>query len=270
MNAPNPADGDAAPLAGLGVLITRARHQVDVLVSRLEALGACVHVHPVIAIVPPQDAEPLHEAVTRLHEHDWIVFTSANAVEAVLGAMTGAWPAGRCRVGVVGAATGRALAARGITPDLVPPEFTAESLAQALVERQGGHLQGCTILFPRAHEGRDALPRILEQHGCHVVMVEAYRTVPCAAEREPLRDCLRSGRIQVITFASPSAVRAFDDLAGDPLVRALACVCIGPVTAQAARALGYRVCAVPDEHTADGMTNALLACQSSAGGHLAG
>lgn len=262
--------GDATPLAGLGVLITRARHQVQALVARLETLGASVHVHPVIEIVPPEDARPLHEAVGRLHEHDWVVFTSANAVEAVLGAATGGWSAGRCRVAVVGAATERALAARGIGADLVPPEFTAESLALALVERHGGSLDGCTVLFPRAREGRDALPRILEEHGARVVLVEAYRTVPCVGEREPLQDCLRHGRIQVLTFASPSAVRAFDDLAGDPRVRALDCVCIGPVTAQAARTLGYCVRAVPGEHTADGMANALLACQSRAGGHLAG
>ena len=245
------------PLEGVGVLVTRPRPQVETLVSGLEALGAEVHVHPVIEIVPPEDDAPLRAALADLDGFDWIVLTSTNAVEAVVSVRPRPWPAGGCRVGVVGAATRRALESRGIQADLVPPEFTAEGLARSLVDLLGGSLEGCRILFPRAREGRETLPRVLGRHGAHVHVVEAYRTVPCGHEKPALEACLSQGRIRVLTFASPSAVRAFDELAGTDATRAIGAVCIGPITAQEARTLGYRVLAVPSDHTAEGLIDAI-------------
>lgn len=245
------------PLEGVGVLVTRPRPQVETLVAGLEALGAEVHVHPVIEIVPPEDDAPLRAALADLDGFDWIVLTSTNAVEAVISICPPPWPAGGCRVGVVGAATRRALESRGIRADLVPPEFTGESLARAMVERLGRRLEGCRILLPRAREGREELPLILGRHGADVRVVEAYRTAPCGHEKPALQACLSRGRIRLLTFASPSAVRAFDSLAGTEATRAIGAVCIGPVTAREAGSLGYRVLAVPSDHTAEGLIDAI-------------
>ena len=75
---------DARPLFGKRVLVTRPREQAAELVDRLTALGAEAIEAPMIRIVPPDDPDPLLRAAAQRERFDWIVFTSANAVEAFM------------------------------------------------------------------------------------------------------------------------------------------------------------------------------------------
>ena len=63
------------------ILVTRTRHQASELAARLEALGAIPILIPTIEIVSPETYVPLDAALAQLEIYDWLLFTSANAVE---------------------------------------------------------------------------------------------------------------------------------------------------------------------------------------------
>ena len=72
------------PLAGLRIVITRAAHQSEGLAAAFAAAGARVELLPLLEVVPPADPGPLERAAAEIARFDWLVLTSANAVEALL------------------------------------------------------------------------------------------------------------------------------------------------------------------------------------------
>jgi uroporphyrinogen-III synthase len=115
------------------------------------------------------------------------------------------------------------------------------------------------VLFPRATEAREDLAPGLRRKGWDVTEVDAYRTVPAGAVDGIGEDELDAASgSDVITFTSPSSVTRYAELAaGRPPPRIVAC--IGPVTADAARATGFRVDVVAADHSVEGLVAALAA-----------
>src|SRR5215831_18258972 len=70
------------PLLGKRIVVTRTRKQASVLSNKLRAIGAHVIELPTIRIEPPSNLREFAELVQDAHVYDWIVFTSANGVEA--------------------------------------------------------------------------------------------------------------------------------------------------------------------------------------------
>src|SRR6267154_2000893 len=144
----------ALPLRGKRILVTRTREQAGTLSERLLSLGAIPVEFPTIRIVPPQDWEPLDNALRRLctSGYEWLVFTSTNGVNICFERLrTLGYHSdnlGNVRVAAIGPATAAALAQQGITADLVPDEYIAESVAAALIEdawQKGESLEGKRI-----------------------------------------------------------------------------------------------------------------------------
>ena len=107
MSGTGPAAG---ALSGRRVLVTR--HWPE-LMTGLASLGAIASEVPLIELRPPSDPRPLDAALVDLGRYDWMVFTSANAVEAVstrMAALAVAFPAG-VRLASVGPATTEAVRA---------------------------------------------------------------------------------------------------------------------------------------------------------------
>lgn len=242
------------------VLITRPANQAAPLVECIEANGGHALVHPVISIVPPEDDRALREAAARVCDYQWVLFTSANAVHALMDRTPplDSFPATAC----VGEATARALQTRGIQPQLVPSEFTADGLFDALLAHLGGDLRDRRFLFPQAAGGRDTLTQGLRERGARVDVVIAYRTAPHREEREALLALIATRGVDVLTFASPSAVDYFNLLVKNDndsiCTQNIPTVCIGPITAQRARSLGYNVQAVSKRADVDGILDALV------------
>ena len=103
-------------LTGKTVLITRAASQSADLRSRLEDLGARVIECPTIQIVPPKTWKPVDDAIRRLNTYQWLLFTSANAVEQFMDRMGERRPA--ISIAVVGSATAAKLGEWSLTPAL--------------------------------------------------------------------------------------------------------------------------------------------------------
>src|SRR6185437_5833773 len=113
------------------ILITRTRRQASDLAVQLEALGAIPILIPTIEIVPPETYAPLDAALARLEDFDWLLFTSANAVEVFHQRRNRMLTPKR--IAVIGTATARAVQGIGLQVDLVPPKYIAESLSEALI-----------------------------------------------------------------------------------------------------------------------------------------
>jgi uroporphyrinogen III methyltransferase/synthase len=261
------------PLFGRRVLVTRPRGQAEELVERVESLGGEAIVAPMIRIVPPDDLEPLQRAASGAGEFDWIVFTSSNAVEAFMGALLSGNQDVRALKGpklcTVGTATADKLASYGIRVDLVPTEFTADAVVEAL-SRQGP-LDGARVLLPRADIGREVIAEELRKAGALITDVIAYRTVIDDVQREGEPDVygmLLDRKIDVVTFTSASAVRSFVQVYGAEqsadLLRNTAVAAIGPVTGEAAEQLGIPVSIRPATYTIPALVDAIAAHFASA------
>ncbi|HKK08979.1 MAG TPA: uroporphyrinogen-III synthase [Gemmatimonadota bacterium] len=249
------------PLAGRTVVVTRPRARAGPFETLLRDRGARVVSFPTIRIAPLEDDSRLREALERLSEHDWLVFTSVNAVEAVAPLLpSGATlpAAGAVRIAAIGPATAAAVRDRlGAEVEAVPAEYRAEALVEAILEA-AGDVSGLSFLLPRAAEAREALPRMLEEAGAHVLEVAAYRTL-AADDREAgaLRNDLAAGRIDWVTFTASSTVRGFTEAVGTDLGPSRVAA-IGPITAATARSLGLEVDVVAEAYTIPGLLQALV------------
>lgn len=240
------------PLFGCKVVVTRAAHQVSELVRRLAAAGAEVLEVPTIDVVGPADGgAALREAAARVARYQWVVFTSANGAGRFLALLRDARAFGAARVAAIGPGTAETLGRAGVVADLVPERFVAEALLAAFPDPPGS---GGTVLLPRAAVARDVLPDGLRMRGWAVDVVEAYRTEPVAPPPAVLEEVAGT---QAIAFASASSVDAWVAAAGAATVPPVV-ACIGPVTAEAARAHGLAVTTAA-EATLDGLVAAVVA-----------
>ncbi len=258
------------PLFGRRVVVTRARAQAGELSVKLEALGAEVHEFPTIEIRPPEDFGPLDAAIRELDSFDWLVFTSVNGVEAFLerirhhGLDLRSVPRD-ARIAAIGPATAQKIEEVGLRVDVIPQEYRAEALIEAL---ESDSLSGQRILIPRAKVAREVLPDKLREAGAEVVVPPAYESVPSSVGKNALAERLSAGGIDCVTFTASSTVenlaRTFGEEAGTMLAETKV-ACIGPITADTARGYGIRVDAEAAEYTILGLVEAvvdLLAAQS--------
>ena len=245
------------PLLGRTLVVTRAASQADGLVAALETLGARVVRLPAIRVEPAVDQAPLRRAVQNASGYHWVIFTSANGVDffrraaedlgvEVDGALAST------RLCCVGPATASTIEALGLTVEVVPETHTAEAVVEALSARTP--VRGQRILIPSVAEARPALRAGLRELGAGVDEVIAYRTVFVEEAGPGVLEQLEKG-VDLVTFTSPSTVRSFHRLAGARVVADAAV--IGPVTADAARELGYRVAVEADPFTIPGLVEAI-------------
>ena len=247
------------PLFGRRVIVTRARESASGLARKLEELGARVIEVPTIRFEPPADGgASLDRAATDLVEgrYDWLVFTSARAVEALMDRVPDTRRLGQVSVAGVGPATADTLARYRVVPDLMAPGGREEAagLAEVFPPVQG---RG-SVLFPRAEAGRDTLVEGLTEKGWRVEVVEAYRTVRPEVDASARAEVAGA---EAVCFSSSSTVTGFLDALGQEALPP-AVVCIGPVTAETARAAGIEVTAVASRASVDGLVEAVLGALS--------
>nr|WP_092072708.1 uroporphyrinogen-III C-methyltransferase [Dendrosporobacter quercicolus]NSL48920.1 uroporphyrinogen-III C-methyltransferase [Dendrosporobacter quercicolus DSM 1736]SDM48641.1 uroporphyrinogen III methyltransferase / synthase [Dendrosporobacter quercicolus] len=253
---------DQKPLFGKTVLVTRAREQASILTGRLEALGARCIEAPAIKIVPmPQYAE-LDAAIEALADFDWLVLTSVNGVDHFFArlAQTGrdTRALGGVKVAAIGVQTAQRLKRFGITADIVPAEFRAEGIIEAL---QGKITANMKILIPRALVARDVLPQKLTEMGAAVSVAPVYQTVQADTDGPLLAQKIDAGAIDLITFTSSSTVINLLGLLGEngaELINKAKVACIGPITAGTCLEHGIEPDIIAEEYTVGGLVQAIL------------
>ncbi|MDI6726925.1 MAG: uroporphyrinogen-III C-methyltransferase [Smithellaceae bacterium] len=251
------------PLFGKGVVITRPRAQAGGFASLLQAAGARVIHFPTIEIIPPASFADQDRAIDELDSFHWIIFTSANGVRFFFQRLK---ERGRdirdlkgIKICAVGPATAALIEARGIKVDLVPKSYLSEGIAAAF---QGMDMSGKKILLPRAELARDVVPAALSGLGAQVAPIVVYRTVSTAGKRAEIAGHIDEGKVDVITFTSPSTVKGFLEIWGEdkPLPKGIRIACLGSVTGAAARKAGFRVDIMQDVFTIEALVEGMAAC----------
>jgi uroporphyrinogen-III synthase len=252
----------ASPLAGKRIVITRAVQQSSELCAALRSCGATPISLPLVSFAPPQDYAPLDAGLRDLASFDWIVFTSANAVRALVErAKTlgvdlhlGAKPP---HIAAVGPATKQDAENAGFSVDYV----ARTHLGVGLVAEMAGHLRGKSVLLPRSDRANPDLPAALRELAATVTEVVAYRTLPPTNLDREQAPRIASGEADAILFFSPSAVHHFVELIGAPALVALqnriVLATVGPVTASALRAAGVQRIVIAADTTASAVVDAL-------------
>ncbi len=256
------------PLNGRTIIITRARAQAAEFISELERYGARVLACPTIEIVEPESYRPLDEAIENLYGYDWLIFTSVNGVDHFLRRLEAVGhevsELDDLRVCAIGEATAERLREAHIHVDVVPLQFKAEGVFDALASFLGGqeNLGGQNFLIPRAAVARDYLPRSLVAAGARADVVAAYRTVqPNSSERGRVEAMLTGGAVDCITFTSSSTVNNFSlmfettDLSA--ILEGVRIACIGDITSATANQYGLRTDIQPEEYTIPALARAI-------------
>ncbi|MEP7066859.1 MAG: uroporphyrinogen-III C-methyltransferase [Gemmatimonadota bacterium] len=251
---------DRRPLFGRTIVVTRAREQASQLRTMLEIAGASVIEAPAIRI-EPLDQAPLRAALGKLASYQWVVVTSRNAVDLVWSGVRALGLDARAfastKLCAVGPATADALLAHGLTVDLVPDRYVAEGVIEKLRERDD--VSGARVLFARAAGARELLPAAVREMGAKVDEIEIYRSVPDLTGLDMLRAALDAGTVDLVSFTSASTVRHFFDALGPERARIVRGASIGPITSDAARALGVPVAIEAAESTIESLVQAITA-----------
>jgi uroporphyrinogen-III synthase len=232
------------PLAGRRIVLTRPYAQACDFATVVESLGGVPVVAPAIAIVPPESWTVVDAALRRIGTYDWIVFTSANAVRALVDRASAIGISRddlrARRLAAVGPATARVVEEMLRAPDAVPSTHTSETLGHELAD-----VGGARVLLPRGDLADDSLPETLRSRGAFVDAVIVYHTVSGAGVAT-IVEGICAASIDAVLFASASAVHFVTSALAEAGVapRDLSTLlpvtaCVGSVTAGAARAAGF-------------------------------
>ncbi len=245
------------PLFGQTVLVTRPEHQADDLASKLRELGANVVYQPAIEIAEPSDWAPVDAAIRRLHEFDWLVFSSANGVRYFLDRLPKLGfdlrQLSRAKLAAIGPATADALAQYHLIADLQPAEYRAEALAASLAPL----VRGRRVFLARASRGREVLAEMLTAAGAQVEQAVVYESRDIMTPDADVLEALTSGRVDWTTVTSPAIARSLIAMFGESL-RKTRLVAISPLTAEALTELNHSPAAVADIYTSDGIIFTIL------------
>jgi uroporphyrinogen-III synthase len=247
------------PLYGKTILYTAPRNYAGRLGQLLIERGARPVWMPTIVIEPLADYTEFDRALRERDRYEWIAFSSRNGIEAFFNRMAALGLEPSDFAGVRFAAIGRdgkALAAGGVEPDLVPAVASTEGMVGELAALG---VQGGDVLVPVPDVVGMAEPRVipefvaaLEGIGMRPHRVPAYVTARATDGLELGTELLLSGRIDMIAFTSRGEIEALmlhldqrrDALAGDTVI-----ACYGPVTAAGARMRGLRVDLVAKDYS---------------------
>ncbi|MDZ7833094.1 MAG: uroporphyrinogen-III C-methyltransferase [Desulfobacterales bacterium] len=259
---------ETRPLFGKRIVVTRARKQASDMVSRLSALGADCLEFPAIKIMPPEDFQSLDAAIANLSEYNWLIFTSVNGVEMFFDRLFAnqkdARALGHIRTASIGPATAERLLGYGVSSDIIPESYHAESVVEAF---KNIPVKEARVLLPRAAEARPVLPEELAKMGARVDEIITYHTVLADDKQAGLIEALSAKNVDMITFTSSSTVTNFKSLLPaerfDELVSGVAIAAIGPITADTARKNGFFVDLEAEKYTIPGLCDAICRYFSS-------
>ena len=245
------------PLAGRRVMVTRARASGDRLWEQLVELGAEVLVQPAIRILPPADWRPVDTALAGLSSYDWLVFSSANGVQGLLERLMATGGdlrrLGRVKLAAIGTGTADELLRWGLRADVIPQEFRAELLAEALSPEAAGQ----RFLLARASRGREVLAERLSAAGGEVTQIVVYESQDVEEVQAEAGARLSAREIAWTTVTSSAIARSLVRLFGEEL-RHTRLASISPVTSETLREMGYTPSVEATQYTMDGVVAAIV------------
>ncbi len=229
------------PLAGWKVLVTRPKGRSSRTADELRKKGAEVLELPSIRTVTMKDQSELYQALDKIKEYQWIVFTSPTGAEIFFDELKKAHKDIRslagAQIAAIGQGTAKVLEDRGILVNLIPEVYDGDSLGEALAEKlQGGE----KILLPRARKGNQNLSKILKEHGAQVNDIPTYDTVYESSRLIQIDKEIENRSIDCVVFTSASTVKGFVESTSLTDYSHVTAACIGKQTKAAADAYGMQ------------------------------
>lgn len=256
------------PLLGQGIVVTRPISQAEKMVTRFSDLGADAIVQPAISVRPPDDWQPLDDAIQHLSKFDYIVFSSSNGVRHFLDRMLSTGfdlrQLANARLAAIGSQTAATLREYSLVADIQPESFRAEAMADRLAKEAGGK----RFLLLRASRGRDVMADQIRQAGGHVKQIVVYQSVDVAELQDAVAEKLNAGEIHWITVTSSaiarSVCRLFANKIGDK-TSGIKVASISPITSETLRECGCEPTVEANVYTTDGLIDAVLEFQANGG-----
>ncbi len=248
-------------LAGRRIVVPESR-ELDLFVSMLERAGAQAIRCPLVSIHDAEDAGPVEAWLRRLvaDEFDDLLLYTGEGLRRLLGFAHRAGleaeavaAVGRTRRIVRGPKPSRVLRTIGLGPDIAADPPTTEGLLATFANLPMAGRRVGIQLYP---ECPDTIRRALEAQGASVDAVLPYRYASHEEDGRVVEtlNAMAAGDIDAIALTSSPQVRRLVAVAKDRDMQAtLARACervlvaaVGPVTAEAATAAGWRVAAMPE------------------------
>ncbi len=265
------------PLTGLRILNTKAKSSAQSLSNELKANGAIAIDIPLIHVGPPDSWQDFDNEFRCVEKYEWIIFASSNAVESTMSRCSELGLSEKLKtlkLACVGSSTASCLEEYGLSANLVPANFIAESLVEAFPLPTSENKN--KVLWPRTNIGRKFLKEALEEKGWQVTIVNAYKTSgpeDSHSAAKELKQLLENKQLDVITISSSETARQLYEvllLATDQNTEALSVLIapikfavIGPETAKTCMSLFGRVDIQARESSAQGLSNAIATHFSS-------
>ncbi len=228
------------PLSGRNIIVTRAKHQGRELIQKIEQAGGNPIEFPTIEICP------LKVKLPDFKRYNWIIFTSANAIELFFKLLPDIRELGSVKIAVIGESTAECIKKYCIKPDFMPDEFISEALITGLKHKIR---DSDRVLLPKAEQARDIIAKELKKHAAEVDELVLYKTVIPQYNKQEPDDAIK--KADSVCFTSPSSVRNF------ALMKNIKAYCLGPVTAKTAEEAGFKEIITAGEYTINGLMDKL-------------
>jgi uroporphyrinogen III methyltransferase / synthase len=260
--ATGPTWAEKRPLFGKRILVARPREQGLAFASQLEELGATPIVIPALTLAPPDDWAPVDQAIARIRDFDWLVFTSANGVQAFVDRLEhnqrDLRVLGQARLAAIGPATAAALAAFHLRADLIPVEYVSEALAAEL----RAVVAGRRVLLVRAQQGRDILREELAAVA-QVEQIAVYRQMRNPDLEELLGNCWAECAPDFVALTSSNIAQALLRVLSPQMAQsirngAVRLITISPVTSAAVKEFDLPIAAEANRYSTEGILTKLV------------
>ena len=202
-----------APLAGLGILVTRPAHQAAYLAELIRKAGGSPILFPTLEIVDLPDLKPLHDLIDRLDQFDLAIFISPNAVNKALNLIRArrALPP-NLKIASIGKGSCKVLEQFGVKDVIAPKQrFDSEALLELPELKES---LGKRIVIFRGDGGRELLGDVLVQRGAKIEYAECYRRQKPQTDSGKLLYLWARDELNVVTVTSAEALHNLFDLAG--------------------------------------------------------
>lgn len=249
------------PLFGKTIVVARDKNGNAEFAARIIAAGGNPFEFDTIKIEPLTKSNEFLKALAEISKYDWTIFTSANGVsvffEAVKNIGGDSRVFGSAKIAAIGRETAGKLAEFGIKADFVPSDFTSAQLAKQLAASV--NLKGKKMLLLRSQIGTSEIVDNLRKTGADVADVAVYTSVTAQGDSRGLIEKLNAGKIDWLTFCSPSSVRGFFEQTPPDVVKSgkVKIVSIGPVTSEQIKKSGVKIDLEASVHTIDGLLDEL-------------
>ncbi|MCX6168922.1 MAG: uroporphyrinogen-III synthase [Ignavibacteriales bacterium] len=243
------------------ILITKSELESKKNLDALKHEGAELLFCPTIKIVPAINSPELDDALRMFNQFDYLVFTSANAVEVFFDiAAKRKLNLSKAKVAVVGKSTADECESVGIRVDIIPDEFSSKGLIDKLSEFD---LINKKIFIPGSSLSGGDLNLGLSELGAQVYSVPVYDVVPNDLNNlKNEHKKIQKKHPNVFIFTSPSSfnnfLRIMSVTDSDKYFGTSTICAIGATTESAIREKGLAVHIVPKTFSLQGVSEAII------------